>query len=183
MTRFAYLISLVVLVSVVAAIPTGPTFAQDASPAADMTGGMDVEQTRAVIEPYVSALGALEDISPYLSDDVVLTLVEFGQEIKGRDTVAGAIDELHHQTFDAHPEVVNLIVGEGKAAGEFLFVGTQTEEFAGIPATGRSVRVPYTVFYDLEDGKITALRLQGFASGLVAQLTAEATPTAGTPAP
>ena len=75
-------------------------------------------QTRAVIEPYVAALGALEDIAPYLADDVVLTLVEVNQEIQGRDAVAGAIVELHQQTFDARPEVVNLIVGEGKAAGE-----------------------------------------------------------------
>jgi steroid delta-isomerase-like uncharacterized protein len=183
MSRLAFLIFPAVLVTVLAANLTGPTLAQDASPAADTASGMDVEQTRAVIEPYVAALGALEDIGPYLAEDVVLTLVEVGQEIQGREAVSGAIDELHHQTFDARPEVTNLIVGEGKAAGEFVFVGTHTGEFVGIPATGRSVRVPYTVFYDLEDGQITALRLQGFASGLVAQLTAEATPAAGTPAP
>jgi steroid delta-isomerase-like uncharacterized protein len=181
MSRLAFLVSLVVLLSISATNPTRLTLAQDASPAAGVSDRMDVAQTRAVIEPYVAALGALEDIAPYLADDVVLTLVEVDQEIQGRDAVAGAIDELHHQTFDARPEVVNLVVGEGKAAGEFVFVGTHTGEFAGIPATGRSVRVPYTVFYDLSDGKITALRLQGFASGLVAAITAEAMPAAGTP--
>ena len=181
MSRLALLVSLAVLIGVTAANPTGPAFAQDVSPAAGTASGMDVEQTRAVIEPYVAALGAREDVAPYLADDVVLTLVEVGQEIQGRDAVAGAIAELHQQTFDARPEVINLIVGEGKAAGEFVFVGTHTGEFAGIPATGRSVRVPYTVFYDLADGKITALRLQGFASGLVAAITADAMPAAGTP--
>ena len=60
-------------------------------------------------------------------------------------------------------------------------VGTHTGEFAGIPATGKEVAVPYAVFYDVADGQITALRIHGFASGLVAALTAEATPTAGTP--
>ena len=154
----------------------GSVSAQEGTPAA----AMDVAQTQAVLDPYLAALVAREDIAPYFADDVALSLVEIGQEIAGRDAVAGAIVDLHQQTFDARPEVVHLVVSEGSAAGEFVFAGTHTGEFAGIAATGREVRVPYTVFYDLEDGQITALRIYGFASGLVAQLTAEATPAAGT---
>ena len=145
---------------------------------AEMLAAQDAEQTRAALEPYLAALVAREDVAPYFADDVVLTLVEVGQEIRGREAVAGAIAELHQATFDAEPEVSNLVVGESNAAGEFVFVGTHIGEFAGIPATGHAVRVPYTVFYDLADGQIAALRIQGFASGLVAQLTAKATPTA-----
>ena len=140
-------------------------------------------QTQAAIDAYLAALVAREDIAPFFADDAVLTLVEVGQETRGREAVAGAIADLHQRTFDARPEVLNLVVGEGKAAGEFVFAGTHTGDFVGIPATGRSVRVPYTVFYDLEGGRITALRFQGFASGLGAQLTAEATPAAGAPTP
>lgn len=158
---------------------SGFVSAQEGTPAATM----DVAQTRAVLDPYLAALVAREDIAPYFADDVVLSLVEIGQEIAGRDAVAGAIADLHQQTFDARPEVVHLVVSEGSAAGEFVFTGTHTGEFAGIAATGREVRVPYTVFYDLEDGRITALRIYGFASGLVAALTVAATPGTGTPAP
>ena len=93
----------------------------------------------------------------------------------------GAIVELHEETFDARPELTNLVVGEGMAAVEAVFVGTQMEEFAGIPASGQQVAVPYAVFYDLADGKITALRIHGFATGLVAALTAGATPTSTAP--
>ncbi len=50
-----------------------------------------------------------------------------------------------------------------------------TSESAGIAATGRAVRVPYTVFYDLVGGAIAALRILGFARGLVTQ--PEAAPT------
>ena len=96
--------------------------------------------------------------------------------------MADAIVELHQQTFDAHPEVTNLVVGEGTAAVEAVFVGTQTGEFAGIPASGKHVAVPYSVFYDLADSKITTLRIYGFATGLMAALTAEA-PAASTTAP
>ena len=56
MSRLAFLIFPAVLVTVLAANLTGPTLAQNASPAADTASGMDVEQTRAVIEPYVAAL-------------------------------------------------------------------------------------------------------------------------------
>jgi predicted ester cyclase len=73
-----------------------------------------------------------------------------------------------------------LVVGEGAAAGEFVFVGVHTGEFAGIPASGRQVNVTYTVFYDMANSEIAALRNYGFASGLVAQLTNESAPT-GTP--
>lgn len=143
----------------------------------------DLERTRAALETYLAALMARENVAPYLAADVVLTLVEIGQEYRGRETVAGSIAELHGVTFDARPEVSNLVAGEGTAAGEFVFVGTHTGEFAGISATGRSVRVPYTVFYDLADGEIGALRILGFASGLVAQLSTRATSAAGAPAP
>lgn len=153
-----------------------------ASPVAETLAGNDVARARAVLEPYLAALVARKDVAPYFAADVVLTLVEIGQEFRGRETVAASIAELHQTTFDARPEVSNLVVGEGAAAGEFVFVGTHIGEFAGIPATGRSVRVPYTVFYDLADGKIAALRILGFASGLVAQLSAEATPEAATAA-
>jgi steroid delta-isomerase-like uncharacterized protein len=183
MVRPTVLVSIIALVWVMAANPAVPILAQDASPAAGMAAAMSLEETQAVIDAYLTALVDREDIAPFFSDDVLLTLVEFGQEIQGREAVAGAIVDLHQQIFDARPEVMNLIVTEGKAAGEFVFIGTHTGDFGGIPATGRSVRVPYTVFYDLSDGQITALRIQGFASGLVAQLTAEATPAAGTPAP
>lgn len=142
---------------------------------------MSIEETQAVIDAYAAAFLGREDIAPYFSDDVVLELVDVGQRIEGRDEVAGAIVELHEQTFDARPEVTNVVIGEGTAALEAVFVGTHTGDFAGIPASGMQVAVPYAVFYDLAVGKITALRIHGFATGLVAALTAEPTPASTAP--
>ena len=136
---------------------------------------MTVEETQAVIDAYLDALLARGDIAPYFSDDVVLELVDVGQRIEGRDAVVDAIVALHEQTFDAHPELTHLVVGEGTAAAELVFIGTQTGDFAGIPASGTQVAVPYAAFYDIADAKITALRIEGFVSGVVAALTAEAT--------
>jgi steroid delta-isomerase-like uncharacterized protein len=176
MSRLALLVSIITLAGLFAAVPVVRTSAQDGTPAA-----MSVAETQLVIDAYLTALVAREDIAPFFSDDVVVELVDVAQVIQGRDAVAGAIVALHEQMFDARPELTNLIVGEGTAAVEAVFVGTHTGEFAGIPATGKEVAVPYAVFYDVADGEITALRIHGFASGLVAALTAEASPAAGTP--
>ena len=137
---------------------------------------MSIDETQAVMDAYFAALVGRENIAPYFSDDVAFVLVDVGQRVEGRDEVVDAIVELHEQTFDARPEVTNLVIGEGTAAAELVFVGTQTGEFAGIPASGKQVAVPYAAFYDLADAKITTLRIYGFASGLVAALTAEAPP-------
>jgi hypothetical protein len=70
---------------------------------------MNVEETQAVIDAYLSALVAREAIAPFFSDDVVLELMDIGQRIQGRDEVAAAIVELHQRTFDAHPELTNRL--------------------------------------------------------------------------
>src|SRR5215203_4446914 len=101
MTRLTLLVPLVVVMSLIAAVPALQTSAQDASPAAGSPGTMSLEETHALIDAYLAALVAREDITPFFSDDVVLELVDVGQEIQGRVAVAGAIVELHEQTFDA----------------------------------------------------------------------------------
>jgi predicted ester cyclase len=66
---------------------------------------------------------------------------------------------------------VNLLVDTGKAAIEADFADTHTGEFAGIQPTGRAVRVPYSVIYDLRDDQISALRIYFPMSLLIEQLT------------
>ena len=183
MTRLTLLVPVVVVMSLIAAVPALQSSAQNASPAAGSPGTMSLEETHAVIDAYLAALVARKDIAPFFNDDVVLELVDVGQRIQGRDAVAAVIEGWQQQSFDARPELTNQIVGEGTAAIEAVFVGTQTGEFAGIPASGKHVAVPYAVFYDVADGQITAVRIYGFVSGMVAQLTGAATPAAGTPAP
>jgi predicted ester cyclase len=166
-----------------AAPPLGvvATSVPEPSPTESPPAAMSIEETQAVIDAYFAALVGREDIAPYFSDEVVLELVDVGQRIEGRDEVVDAIVELHEQTFDARPEVTNVVIGEGTAAAEIVFVGTHTGDFAGIPASGMQVAVPYAAFYDLADARITALRIHGFATGLVAVLTAEPAPASTAP--
>ena len=85
-----------------------------------------------------------------------------------------------HRAIRRQPQVENLVIGEGTGALEAVFVGTHTGEFAGIAATGIEVAVPYSVFYELADGKITNLRIYALVEGIVQQL--QAAPSASTDA-
>jgi hypothetical protein len=72
------------------------------------------------------------------------------QQVQDREPVRDFLTWMHTQAFDAHPKVKTLVVDDGQAALEADFVGTHTGEFLGMPATGKSVQVPYCVVYDCE---------------------------------
>jgi predicted ester cyclase len=111
------------------------------------------------------------DFPAYFTDDVVATFEGTDQRADGRQAAAQLIRYVHEGAFDARMELKNLLTDEGKAAIEADFAGTHTGEFAGIPATSRAVRVPYSVIYDLRGDRISALRIYFPMSLLMQQLT------------
>jgi steroid delta-isomerase-like uncharacterized protein len=119
---------------------------------------MSVEATSKTIRSYLDAFLSRGDFADYFTDDVTWTTVGTDQELQGRQPVRDFLIWMHTQAFDAHPKVKTLVIGDGQAALEADFVGTHTGEFLGVPATGKSVQVPYCVVYDLQDGKLAALR-------------------------
>ena len=119
---------------------------------------MSVESTRAALTAYLDSLVQRGPYAQYFADDVTFKLMGTNQEVKGRDAVEQFIRYLHEQAFDARPELKNTIIGDGNAAAEIDFVGTHTGEFIGVPASGKEVKVPYSVMYDIQGDKITALR-------------------------
>jgi predicted ester cyclase len=128
---------------------------------------------RQVMRDYLDSLVKRADYSVYFTDDVVATFEGTDQRADGREAAGELIRYVHQGAFDARPELKSLLVdeGEGKAAIEADFVGTHTAEFAGLPATGRTVRVPYSVVYDQRSDQISALRIYFPMSLLVEQLT------------
>ena len=129
-----------------------------------------IESGRETLETYIDVLVARGAYGQYLDEDVTLEIMGNGQTVHGRETVEGMIRYLHEQAFDAVPELKTLVVDGNQAAIEALFVGRHTADFAGIAATGRDVRLPYSVHYDIENGQIKALRIYGLASDLVQAL-------------
>jgi predicted ester cyclase len=82
-----------------------------------------------------------------------------GDEHRGPDGVLRMLDYLYRQAFHATAEIRTRLCSESQAMIEGTFVGTHTGEFAGIPATGREVRVPLCVVYDLENDQVKRARV------------------------
>ena len=117
---------------------------------------MSVERTREVMSRYWDS--DHKDVS-MMADDVVFTHMASGDEHRGPPAVRGMLDYMYRQAFDATAEIRSRICTETQAVIEGEFVGTHIGEFAGIPATGRRVRVPLCVGYDLEGDRIKRARV------------------------
>jgi len=128
---------------------------------------------RKVIQEYLDALVKRADYPVYFSDDVVATFEGTDQRAVGREAAGQLIRYVHEGAFDARPELKNLLVDDGKAAIEADFVGTHTAEFAGVQPTGRAVRVPYSVVYDIRGDQISGVRIYFPMSLLLDQLTSQ----------
>ena len=136
---------------------------------------MSLEATTETINSYLDALLNGGDFGQFFTDNVRWTTMETGDEIQGREAVQDFIIALHRELFDAKPEVRSVGIADGLAALEADFVGVHTGEFAGIAPTGAAVRVPYCVFYDVDEDGITALRAYMPVRQMVAELEAAAT--------
>lgn len=131
---------------------------------------MSVESTKEVMMRYLSADHA--DTS-MLADDVVFTIMATGQKHETPEGVQGMLNYFYHIAFEATAEPVTEIYGDSNAVLEVVFVGKHIGEFAGIPATGKSVRVPLCVVYDLENKQINRGRVYFEMPALMAQLGIE----------
>lgn len=128
---------------------------------------MTVEETRTLVEPYLQHHDASR-----LAPDVVFHDMSTGDRYEGREGVGQMLHVIYHVAFDARAETHRLIVGAGAAAVEGDFVGRHTGEFAGIPATGREVRVPLCVTYAVAERGITEGRVYMPVNVMMAQLGA-----------
>ena len=115
-----------------------------------------------------------------MADDVVFTIMATGQEHHGRDGVLGMLNYFYHIAFDATAEIRTMLFGEANAMVEGVFVGKHIGEFAGIPATGRDVRVPVTIVYDLENDESKQGRIYFEMPALLQQLGASMSEPAAT---
>ena len=128
---------------------------------------MPIERTREVMARYWES--EHRDVS-MMAEDVVFTHMATGAEHHGPDGVLRMLDYMYRQAFDATAEIRTRLCGESQAVLEADFVGRHIGEFAGVAATGRSVRVPLCVVYDLDDGLIKRARIYLEMATLMRQL-------------
>ncbi len=132
---------------------------------------MSTDETRAVMEQYIAAEHG--DVQ-WMADDVVFRVMATGQEHRTPAGVLQMLGYFYHVAFEATAETHKLVVAPGSAVLEADFVGRHIGEFAGVPATGREVRVPLCVCYDLRDGKIVEGRVYFEIPAFLAQVGAPA---------
>jgi steroid delta-isomerase-like uncharacterized protein len=117
---------------------------------------MSVDSTRDVVMRYLDSNHA--DLS-MMAPDVVFTSMASGDEHRGVDAVKGMLHYIYHVAFEARAETRNMVFADGQAVLEADFVGKHIGEFAGVAATGRTVRVPLCVVYDLVSDRIARGRV------------------------
>jgi len=128
---------------------------------------MSIENTHKTVLRYFNSEHS--DVS-MMADDVVFTVMATGQENHGREGVQGMLNYFYHIAFDATAAPHVTLFGENNVVWEGNFVGKHIGEFAGIPATGKDVRVPLCVVYDLENDQIKRGRIYFEMPALFAQL-------------
>ena len=126
---------------------------------------MPIELTRQALAGYLQ-----NHDERYLAEDTVFTDTSTGREWRGREAVSGMLHHFYSEAFDADGETTNLIVAEDHGVWEGHFVGRHIGQFAGIPPTGRDVRVPIVVVYDVENGQVKRGRIYMQALVLMQQL-------------
>jgi hypothetical protein len=135
--------------------------------AAPAAAQMTVAETRAIIEPY-----AASHDPRYLTEDAVFVHMATGERHEGREAVGRMLNYIYHEAFDAHAEPLAISIGEGTATLEATFVGRHIGTFAGIEPTGREVRVPLAVTYEVTPEGISGARVYMAMSVMFAQLGA-----------
>lgn len=128
-----------------------------------------VATPREIVEAYLR-----EHDASLLAPDAVFTDVTTGMTWSGRQAIDGMLAWMYHDVFDAHVEDARVLVSDdgNEAVFEGTFVGVHQGEFAGVPATGRTVRVPLVVLYGLADGQIIRGRVHFSVASFRAQAVA-----------
>jgi steroid delta-isomerase-like uncharacterized protein len=114
-----------------------------------------------------ACLATFKDVPRY---EIVAT----GQVHEGRDAVVayhraqrGAFPDQRHEHVRMH------VADDDTVISEFDLLGTNTGQFAGLPPTGRTFRVPVIAVFSFDDDRITNERVYLDAASLLRQIGRE----------
>lgn len=115
---------------------------------------MPYEETKAVMDGYLSGHAA-----EYIAEDAVFTMMVSGVEDHGHEAIFRTMKYFYGVAFEGTFEGTNMIIAEDSAVAEGYLVGKHVGEFAGIPASGKDVRVPMCIVYEIQAGHIQKARI------------------------
>jgi hypothetical protein len=96
------------------------------------------------------------------SPNLLISIVDSGQSVVGVSLARLAFDEIMQNSHATDATVESLIVGEGNASAEIALTGNVLDSNGTIAEPGRVVRTTYSVFLDMNTGKVTSLHIYGF---------------------
>ena len=110
---------------------------------------MSVEDTRNAVTKFVDEIDLTR-----IAEDAVFTMMADGQETRGREAIQGLIQYFYTIAFEGAHETSSMIFADDFATVEGYLVGRHIGEFAGIPPTGKDVRVPMCHIFEVQNGQI-----------------------------
>ena len=121
-----------------------------------------------IVEAYFANLTATE---PYLADDVEFIDIPTGTALRGISNVADMTRSYYTEMFTgACAGIEHIVATEDCVVSEYTFHGINTGSLMGGPPTGRTVQIPTTLVFELENGKIAKLRVYYDLATLAYQL-------------
>ncbi len=116
-------------------------------------------------------LGDLDSIAQFVWEDVV-EQVPFPGQGPGLEGLKDVLRGMRSAFPDLHFSVEEQIAEADKVLTRFEWTGTHRNDFLGVPATGRSVKVWGMVLDRLQDGRIKDTHIIMDIFGLMMQLDA-----------
>ena len=98
---------------------------------------------RAFFDAYLDAWNAHDSaaVARHMADDAVYEDVALGRVLHGRAEMVSFVEEATTSSSDFRFEVVSLFSSGDDFATEWVMLGTNDRERAGVPPTGRAFRV------------------------------------------
>jgi len=91
----------------------------------------------------------------YYAEDATFQIMADPEPLEGREAIAGLFGALYGGSFtDTHVEIRSVLADGPRVVLEFVYNGTNTGEFMGLPATGERVSVPIMGIYEIEGESI-----------------------------
>lgn len=123
----------------------------------------DTDQTLSVVREVFEAFQVhdLEAFRTLLADDAALRDPSSDEVQRGPDAIVAAVKVVLDAIPDLQPHVENLFASGEQAAAEVVRTGTHTGELklpsGTVPPTGREVRLPESIFFRVQDGKVVSM--------------------------
>jgi len=93
----------------------------------------------------------------YIADDIVFDSVPMPPPLNGKEAVAGLVKSIFEGFPDFHIKLDSVMSSGNMVVSEYTITGTHQGIWAGIPPTGKSVRVKVLDVMEYEDGKEKSL--------------------------